>query len=89
MTMAAQVTPGTHAPCPPSQHRHEPVKRGGRCAYWSPGRPDNICGRTSVAVYVNDAVTPPMTYRCESHDQEVNRAEAARLGFVRQAVVHG
>ena len=86
MTMAARITPGSHAPCAPGPHRHEPVKRGGACAYWEPNRPGQMCGRTPTAVYVNDAVWPPMQYRCSVHDREVSQRAAAEQGYRREAV---
>lgn len=86
MSMAAHVRPGPRTPCSPGPHQHDVPPTGGRCAYYSPGRPGDICGRQPVAVYVNPAAKVRSTYRCASHDREVNRAEAARQGFARQAV---
>lgn len=76
--MAALVrTPSSARPYPPT---------GGRCAFYSSGRPGDICGRQPVAVYVNPRAKVRRTYRCSFHDRDVAVAEAARLGFVRQAV---
>lgn len=86
MSMAARITPGSHAPCAPGPHRHEPVKRGGACAYWSPGRPGDICGREAVAVYINPDAPVRNTYRCSVHDREVSRRAAAEAGYRREAV---
>jgi hypothetical protein len=86
MTMAAHVTPGSHAPCGPERHTHPVPPTGGRCAFWSPGRPGDICGRPPVAVYVNPRAAVLRTYRCRLHDRDVNRAEAERQGYTRQAV---
>jgi hypothetical protein len=81
MTMAAHADP--RPVCPPTGCRHEQPATGGRCAFYEPNRPGNICGREAVAVYVNDAVQPPMAYRCAIHDRDVAQAEAARRGFRR------
>lgn len=70
--------------CHPGIHTHEQPPTGGRCGYWSPGRPGNICGRPSVAAYIRQP--QGIAWRCATHDKEVAQAEAARLGFVRQAV---
>lgn len=86
MTMAASITPGSHAPCPPEGHRHEQPPQGGRCAFFSPGRPDNICGRRPVAVYVNPQAKVLNTYRCRDHDGAIVVAEAERQGFRRVAL---
>ena len=89
MTMAAQVTPGSHAPCAPGAHRHDVPPQGGKCAFYSPGRPGDICGRTSVAVYVNPRAKVRHTFRCALHDSMVAQAEAAAQGYRREAVAHG
>lgn len=75
--------------CPPGLHVHEPLPDrpvGGRCAYYSPGRPGDICGRTPAAVYISPTAKVRSTYRCSVHDREVNRAEAERQGFRRLPV---
>jgi hypothetical protein len=81
MTMA--IHPEPRPVCPPTGCRHEQAPTGGRCAFYEPNRPGNICGHEPVAVYVNDAVWPPMSYRCATHDRDVAQAEAARQGFHR------
>lgn len=88
MSMAFNVGRDT-APCQPNCADHGPMPvrpEGGRCAYFSPGRPGQICGRESVAVYVSDTAAIRCTYRCSVHDREVNRAEAERQGFRRMPV---
>ena len=72
--------------CSPTFHRHEPPPSGGRCAYYSPGRPGDICGRTPTAVYISPTAKVHSTYRCRTHDREVNRMEAERQGFRRLPV---
>lgn len=75
--------------CPPGLHVHAPAPakpEGGRCAYWEPNRPGQICGRTPVAVYVNADAKVRNSYRCAVHDREVCRAEAKRQGFRRLPV---
>ena len=75
--------------CPPGLHVHAPAPArpvGGRCAYYSPGRPGDICGRHPVAVYISPTAKVRSTYRCRAHDREVNRAEAERQGFRRMPV---
>lgn len=86
MTMAARITPGTHAPCTSRAHRHDVPPTGGRCAFYSPGRPGNICGRTPVAVYVNPNAKVTNTYHCVVHDRDIVVVEAARQGFRRVAL---
>lgn len=75
--------------CPPGQHRHAQPLTGGRCAFPAEKRPGGICGRAPVAVYVNPDATPRNTFRCRSHDRDVVVAEAARMGWTRQAVTRG
>ena len=75
--------------CPSGLHTHAPLPErptGGRCAFYSEGRPGKICGRTPVAVYVNADAKVRNTFRCRAHDREVNRAEAERQGFRRLPV---
>lgn len=86
MTMAARITPGSHAPCTSRAHRHDVPPIGGRCAFYSPGRPGGICGREPVAVYVNPNAKVLNTYRCRDHDSAIVVAEAARQGFRRVAL---
>jgi hypothetical protein len=89
MTMAAQIRPGSHAPCSNGQHRHDVPPRGGRCAFYSPGRPGDICGRTPVASYTNPRAKVYRTWRCAHHDSMVAQAEAAAQGYRREAVARG
>lgn len=84
MTMAVHTE--RRAVCPPTAHRHPVPATGGRCAFHSPGRPGDICGRDPVALYVNPAAKVRNTYRCAFHDRDVARDEAARQGFVRMEV---
>lgn len=84
MTMAAR--PAAAPRCPSTFHVHAPAPAGGRCAYFEPNRPGQICGRQPVAVYVNADAKVRNTFRCRAHDREVNRAEAARQGFRRLPV---
>jgi hypothetical protein len=86
MTMAAHVTPGSHAPCSHERHTHPVPPVGERCAFFTEGRPGDICGRPPVAVYTNPRAAVLRTYRCRVHDRDVNRAEAERQGYTRQAV---
>ena len=75
--------------CPSGLHVHAPAPakpEGGRCAYWEPNRPGQICGRQPVAVYVNADAKVRNSYRCAVHDREVCRAEAKRQGFRRLPV---
>lgn len=75
--------------CAPGLHRHEPTKgrpTGGVCAFWSPGRPGDICGRTPVASYTNPRAKVYRTWRCAHHDSMVAQAEAAAQGYRREAV---
>lgn len=72
-----------------ARHTHPLPATGARCAYHSPGRPGDICGRAPVAVYVNPRAKVRSTYRCATHDQGVNRAAAAEQGYLRQEVDRG
>lgn len=83
--MEARLGTGTD-PCPPTVHRHAPAKRGAGCAFYSPGRPGDICGRTPVASYTNPRAKVYRTWRCAHHDSMVAQAEAAAQGYRREAV---
>lgn len=85
MTMAARITTGPASPCPPRQHRHDPVKRTG-CAFPDGRRASGLCGREPVAVYVNPYARVLNTYRCADHDSAVIVEAAAELGFRRVAI---
>ncbi len=87
--MTMPLLPDGPVRCPSTPHRHDPMPAkpvGGRCAYFEPNRPGNICGRTPTALYVNPKAKVLNTYRCSDHDREVNRAEAERQGFRRLPV---
>jgi hypothetical protein len=83
--MAVQIRPRGHV-CPPSGCQHQQPPTGGKCAFFSPGRPGSICGRDSVAVYVNPDAPVRSTYRCARHDRDVAVAAARDLGFERLEV---
>jgi len=90
VTMA--IHPEARPVCPPTGCHHdalpdpEPPRTGGRCAFPDARHADGLCGAEPVAVYINDAVWPPLTYRCDRHDKDVARERAERMGFTRQAV---
>ena len=88
MTMAVNFDRPTHRCGQGCRHDPMPLPMtGGRCAYYSPGRPGQICGRESVAVYINERAKVRCTYRCEVHDRSIAQAEAAAEGYTRQPVV--
>ena len=72
--------------CHPGYHVHDTAPQGGRCAFYSPGRPGGICGRAPVAVYINERAPVRLTYRCRNHDLTVAAEAAAELGFRRVAL---
>ena len=82
MTMAARAGHES-GPCPSTQHRHDQPQTGGRCAFYSPGRPGDICGRAPVALYVNPFAKVLNTYRCATHDRPIVHEAAAAQGFRR------
>ena len=83
--MAVEVRPRGHVRAP-SGCRHQQPATGGRCAFPSGRRPDGLCGREAVAVYVNPAAAVRSTYRCAVHDRDVAVEAAAAQGFTRIAV---
>lgn len=84
MTLAAYPDRPTHRCATGCRHAPMPEKPvGGRCAFPNGRRSGGLCGRESVAVYINPKARPRCTYRCADHDSDVIVEEAAKLGFRR------
>lgn len=66
---------------PPLRKQH-PTVNGARCGFPSGRREDGLCGRIPVAAYVNQR-GPGVAWRCRSHDHDVVKEAAERMGYAR------